>query len=301
MLHLWSVSVQRKHDTTTDWKEPPYGKVYAWILDQDLTFMELRTVIALLAYADPRRPGKKVWPSGRTLAADIGLLANHNGQAQVSKTLRSLAERGWIDHLRKPGGGTLIGLRMLLTGASWWCEACGRFGHMVGCAVGRTGQQKLRAVGLAGQHQLASQANSTEQTREQTIKTDNRPAGTARPTAHGRPSVFAHKAPGATANGRTATADHPRLAEMTEAMAAAKTLGGSEAGFITATAQRHDLTPSQILASVTALSTRYPHGTGLNNADAKLRDWINREAPAKAAEARTGGTGTLNRDGRVNW
>lgn len=286
--------------TTSEPREPPWAKLFAWIASQGLGAMKTNLLIVLLSHADVRRPGKPVWPGERALAIGIGLRPTPSGISHVSIALKELAVRGWVDYLRAPGGRMVIGLRMLLSGASWWCESCGRYGHDLGCQMARTRQLPLPKTGQAqGEHlpksgkstegaltqigkvHLPKSGKSTEQTREQT-KRQTRPAGEARtrpPAA--RLSVRTRRPE--TADGNPPRADHPHLGDpqTQEALTMAKALGCTESGFISATAQRPDLTPAQIRVSIIALSTKFPKGAGLIYPDRKLNDWISREAPAE--------------------
>ena len=108
--------MQQANDTTKPDADQRWAKVPVRLLSAGLSSVELRTMIALLSFADPRRPGKEIWAKLRTIARMIGLADSRAGDNTVSRVVKSLGGRGFVENRTAPGRGLRLSLKPFLAG-----------------------------------------------------------------------------------------------------------------------------------------------------------------------------------------
>ena len=178
------------HDSTTKPKEQ-WAKVPVRLASAGLSSLELRAMIALLSFADPRRPGKPVWAKARTIANLIGLKGTRSSDNTVCRAIHGLAAKGLLENRTRPGRGLSICLKPVL-----------REHHSTEAATPtRTALQPPR-----------EQHSTTDHTIEQTIQRVNQTsAATARPD-----SDPLAESPRGDGNGTHPEADYPTMIEAQE-------------------------------------------------------------------------------------
>jgi hypothetical protein len=96
----------------------PWAKVPRAILkDRRLKPLDLRVLIALLSYADPRQPEKQVWASPRTIAKDVGLKDSRGSIDAVRQAIHRLEELGYLEITSKKFAKYRVSLQPLLAGS----------------------------------------------------------------------------------------------------------------------------------------------------------------------------------------
>jgi DNA-binding MarR family transcriptional regulator len=146
--------------SATRWAQVPLV-----LLSLDLTGLELRVLIALLGHADPRRPGKRVWPSRRRLALLCGMKPGPSGEREVSRALQGLEAKGLLVREHRPGR------RMRISLAPFWevCESRTSPGEIPHVPPGgfaqdswgnSPGPQKTEEENIEGQHTSGGPAAS---------------------------------------------------------------------------------------------------------------------------------------------
>ncbi|GEM_PF-6466755 len=235
-----------------------WAKVPAWVLGLGLSSLELRVLIALLAFADPRRPSKPVWPGGRTIARTIGLADNLDSARCVYRALRRLEARGLLENQTVRGCGLTVSLRPVLDPqgdvyASYTGDVYGSCTPM--CTV---------------------RAHPQNRPRTNHAKTDQTPSASSAPSARSRKKQHLNGPNGHGLNLRERGLRH-RDADrevMLYAWRNARAGGVSWEGFRLAVESRPDLSAVDVNSAACGWAERC---SGAKNPDASFLAWLKRE------------------------
>jgi hypothetical protein len=232
--------------------------VSKWLLtDKRLKPFLLRVLIALLCYADPRRPAKPVWPTTQTLAVDVALRPSRRNMGRVRDAIHVLDAAGYLvvttpkrRRLRVCLGPVLTasGLADLVTLHEFFTErATAKRGAPTSVTRGpQTGSTRAPRLGASTEQTTGTdQDQTTPAAADLCVSTSN-------------------------GNGRHPQADWE---SMQQAARNAAAIGISREAFWEAVNARPDLTAQEVKRSVDRLWER----SHANASDAAWRGWLRRE------------------------
>ena len=250
------------HDTSIRGKQQPWWpQVPPALLSAGLSPMELRVMIALLSFAEPRRPGKEVWPSLRTLASLVGLADTRSGRNKVSAAIGTLASRGYLENRTQPGRALRVSLKPFYTVYPHPCQVI---------PPPKSGDSPSPKSGADPHPDRDAPQNQPDEETKRTDQTDQT-TPSAPPASSGGMATQSDR------NGERPRETHPDrdADEMHSAYQNAKPHGVTVKAFVEIVNTRPDLSAEEINCSVCKWGERV--GGTPEHPDKSLAAWVRRE------------------------